>query len=225
MSEEMDKYLMTELKLSSDKVSCPIICNFPMTKPLIEDLNENNFLHLFKKNNKQEYKLAGERNNVIFEGKNKLSNNDNQKYLIGIFNKNKRLLTFCDSQVISVNQLTKLNEETQISLNQIIPNYNESKSLLVQDFGTTKSKKVNDSIKSNIVNEENISSVKAMHDILNKKTKLEEEQAKLNQVNGTMTSEQSMKSILPTFNLATNKIFEVFDLTDSKILIYFNYIL
>lgn len=220
MAEEKDKYLLTELRLSDDKSSCPIVCNFPMNKPLLEDLNETKFLHVFKKNNRHEYKLAGERNNVLFEGKNKSAALDNQKFLIGVFNKSKRLLTFCDTQVISVNQVTKVNDETNIVLNQAIPSYNESKSLLVQDFGTTKSKKVNDSMKSNIVNEENISSVKAMHYILNKKTKQEEEQVKLNQVNGVMTSEQSMKSILPSFNLATNKIFEVFDLTDSKITIY-----
>jgi hypothetical protein len=93
-------------------------------------------------------------------------------------------------------------------------NYLNKKSLLVNDFGTSKSKKVVESMMSNIVKEENISSANAINDIIQKKSKIIEEK----NLNQSITNDQeaSLKSILPEYNLETNKTQEMFNVNSSK---------
>jgi hypothetical protein len=218
MTEQQNKYLNIELKLSEENKTMPIITDFSMNRPTTESLSSNDFLHLFKRKNKQDYKIVGERNNIQYDGRSKNNSSEGQKYFIAIFNNKKRTLTFTQANYMTITHNTKLLEHNKVTENQnITPStYVENKSLLVQDFGTSKSKKVIDSMRSNIVKEENISSLQAMHNIINQKSKDEEEQAKVNQVNGLLSGEQSMIQILPKFNLETKDEFEIFDLDSSK---------
>lgn len=117
-----------------------------------------------------------------------------------------------------VSQFTQCNhnnENKEKHLDKKI-NYLENKSLLVTDFGTNKSKKVMESMKGNIVKEQNISAPKAMQDIISKKTLEEENQAKINQVDGESNNKANFKNILPLYNLKTKDVSKIFDLTSSK---------
>ena len=121
------------------------------------------------------------------------------------------------SQKISSTQ----KEEELHSKVELNKNYLENKSLLVNDFGTNKSRKVMESMKGNIVKEENISAPKAMQDIIIKNTLEEENQAKINQQNGVNKSEENFKNILPPFNSKTKDVSLIFNLESSK----YNYLL
>lgn len=101
-------------------------------------------------------------------------------------------------------------------------NYLNNKTLLVQDFGTSKSKKVIDSMRSNIIKEENISSVKAMNDIIQKNTVETSNEKKDNKTGLTNDQEASLKNILPEFDVTTRDIMKMFNINTSK-LINLNY--
>jgi hypothetical protein len=82
MSSE-SKFLQVDLKLNENaqNYSTPIVCQFPITKPSIDELNSNDRpLHLFQKNkSSDDYILAGEKGNVLYEGKSKVNSNKNSK--------------------------------------------------------------------------------------------------------------------------------------------------
>jgi hypothetical protein len=78
-------------------------------------------------------------------------------------------------------------------------------------------------MKSNVVKDENISSAKAMQDIINKNTKEDEAQAQINQQDGLTRTIESLKTILPSFNIETKDLSEIFNLEDSKRIYYYYY--
>ena len=92
-------------------------------------------------------------------------------------------------------------------------NYLNKKSLLVNDFGTSKSKKVVESMMSNIVKEENISSANAMNEIIQRKSKTIEEKSKSSNL---QDQSNSLKFILPEYNLETSNTMEMFNINTSK---------
>ena len=81
-----NQFIDIDLKLNEDlkSYSNPILCNFPINKPNLKDLNSNNLsersLILFNKGKRvEDYLLAGEKNNIQYEGKVKDSNQANCK--------------------------------------------------------------------------------------------------------------------------------------------------
>lgn len=120
---------------------------------------------------------------------------------------------------------TKLKSTEDVAINHIEANkensenktnYFEHKSLLVNEFGTNKSRKVVESMKSNIVKEENISSKKAMKEIIDKNVKEDEIKAELNKKEAGDKNIESMRAILPPFNTETKEATEIFDLNEGK---------
>ena len=99
-------------------------------------------------------------------------------------------------------------------------NYLDRKIQLVDDFGTMKAKKAASSLKSNMINEENISSKNAAKKILNTNAKIQEG---VNNNNKDSQEEQiknkieNLQEILPAFDVDETVIQNVFDINSSKI--------
>lgn len=94
--------------------------------------------------------------------------------------------------------------------------YLDKKIQLIDDFGTMKAKKQASSLKSNIVNEENISSVNAVKKILEKNMKIQENNISHNSEEQLKNKIENMQEILPSFDIAQTEIKEVFDINSSK---------
>ena len=97
---------------------------------------------------------------------------------------------------------------------------------MVQDFGTSKSKKVVDQQRTNIVKDENISSAKAMHQIIMNKSSsnIDASLVKDGQSTGNVNNDanlNSMRAILPVFDLKTKEKMEMFDINSSKYFLIF----
>lgn len=114
--------------------------------------------------------------------------------------------TLLNNTFVNVNDTTQSNQA----------NYLNKKSLLVNDFGTSKSKKVIESMMSNIVKEENISSANAMNEIIQRNSKAITE--KIGKNSNVQNQEGSLKAILPEYNLETNITREIFSINSSKLI-------
>lgn len=115
--------------------------------------------------------------------------------------------TLLNSTFVNVNDTTTQSNQA---------NYLNKKSLLVNDFGTSKSKKVIESMMSNIVKEENISSANAMNEIIQRNSKTIEENT--GKHSSTQDQEASLKAILPEYNLETSITRDIFSINSSKFL-------
>lgn len=140
-----------------------------------------------------------------------------------MFSKKKRSLTFVDiDSIFPLNQRIKKVEQNAkdidyLKLNQEKPNKDifENKMQLVTDFGTSKAKKQMNSIKTNKVSEDNISSLGAMKEILQENAK--------SVANAIITNEQeqlnnkvmNLREYLPEFNLEAQKPKDIFNLYSS----------
>lgn len=95
----------------------------------------------------------------------------------------------------------------------------ENKLQLVTEFGTTKSRKQLQSMKTNILNDENISSVNAMQVLIQKKAKQDESLQLKEEAQNNSSAENQMLELLPECNLETKEIREVFKIDSSKIIL------
>ena len=206
---------------NSKYISNPLLCEFPLLKPDLHTLNTSPITATTSSSKPENKKILSEIKNLVYEGKGE---SNNTKYLLGVFCKKKKSLTFIP---VDYHQITKKVSPGVVASNNITinaptstkDNYLNNKSLLVQDFGTNKSRKVVEAQKSNIVKEENISSAKAMQEIIFKNTKEEELEANKNQVTGMSVQEQNLKIILPEFDSGTADRSKMFNISSS---IFFN---
>lgn len=208
-----DKHIGMHFNPNDKSKGNPCILEFPVNRPTASNLES---FHLFKHPEKNDFRLAGENENVIFESRSKLGNDDKLgKYVVGYYCGKKRTLTFAEACYFPMNQKMRELEQNKISMSLNAGNYMDNKTLLVQDFGTNKSRKVIESMKSNIVKEANISSANAMQNIIFEKNAKEEDAI------GQLASEhekqeESMRAILPEFNSKSAKIDEIFNVDSSK---------
>lgn len=99
-------------------------------------------------------------------------------------------------------------------------NYLDRKIQLVDDFGTMKAKKQASSLKSNMINEENISSKNAAKKILDAKI-IESGNSKENSDDLIKNKIENLQEILPIFDIDETDLQNVFDINSSN---YFFYI-
>ena len=90
---------------------------------------------------------------------------------------------------------------------------------LVKDFGTNKAKSKLANLKTNVINEENISSVSAMKKILEENAKVQEAYVRNNAEEQLEGKIENMREILPPFDLETNEVDCIFN-QDSSILFF-----
>jgi hypothetical protein len=94
--------------------------------------------------------------------------------------------------------------------------YLDRKIQLVDDFGTMKAKKQASALKSNMINEENISSINAAKKILETSLKDIEGNLKENSDEQFRNKIENLQEILPLFDANETNIQNVFDINSSK---------
>jgi len=153
--------------------------------------------------------------------------------VIGIYSKRKREIAFVEiDSIFCMNQKIKKIEDLKLShihkpeenldinkinaKNNANANYLDKKIQLIDDFGTVKAKKQAASLKSNIINEENISSVNVAKKIMESNAKAQENISALNSEEQLKQRIETMQEILPIFDANETNIENVFDVNSSN---------
>jgi hypothetical protein len=187
------------------------------------------------KKRKQDYIFLGENEKIIYDSKARMDHNLSE-YIVGVYSKKKREMTFVDIEsIFSMNQKVRrieeynskmeqqMNKKLLEEINSVIEkkeegrNYLENKLQLIKDFGTQKAKKVAINMKSHIVDEENISSINAAKRILEDNAIKQKQEVDMTEEEQQQKKISNWKKIMPEFNLETDKVDEIFNL-DSSIL-------
>jgi hypothetical protein len=100
-------------------------------------------------------------------------------------------------------------------------NFIVNKLQLVNDFGTTKAKKAMSNMKSNMISDENISSITAMQDIISQNAINQGVDVRANHEEQLEAKIENMREILPPFDNTTEDVESIFDQESSKILFNF----
>jgi hypothetical protein len=141
---------------------------------------------------------------------------------LGIYSKKSKELKFIDlDSIFSINQKIKRVEEIVAKKAETETIVDANKSLnnklqLVRDFGTNKAKSKLANIKTNIINEENISSINAMKKILEENAKIQEAYIRNNAEDQLEGKIENMREILPPFDLETTEVDSIFNQDSSK---------
>jgi hypothetical protein len=220
---------------------------FPMNYPNISNLNDENHSKWVlcqnrDKKRKQDCIFLGETEKIIYDSKARMDHNLSD-YVVGVYSKKKREMTFVDIEsIFSMNQKVRRIEDYTLKMEdqqkkklleeinsgtdkkEETSNYLENKLQLIKDFGTQKAKKVANNMKSQIVNEENISSINAAKRILEDNAIKQKHEVEMTEEEQHMKKISNWKRILPEFNLETDKVDEIFNL-DSSNYSFFKYLL
>jgi len=230
-----------ELKEEENETPNAFLLDLPLPRPSIRKLNENRGnIKLKNQSERNKTKIfQAEIDNIHYEGKSKETDYHASKYYAGVVNHERKEIKMIPVNFISVNTKTSkdefnaaLNEtlmtmtKTGSAVNQLsgtyvnnddtklMGNYLHNKSLLTQDFGTSKSRKVIEQMKSTVVKDENISSVEAMHKIIMKNTEKQEEEAP--KAKNKENDLGNLEAVLPKCNFISKNKMEMFDINSSK---------
>lgn len=137
--------------------------------------------------------------------------------MIGVYSKSTNKLNFIDvDSIFPMNQKIKKLEEAANKVELKIGEINKrqeymvNKQQLVKDFGTNKAKKQMTNLKTNILSEDNISSVNVTKQILGETAKAQGSVIKHNIEELLQSKMENMKEILPPFNAETEVAKEIF---------------
>ena len=213
---------------SSGQEITPCLVVFPLNYPQISSLSSSESEWLYTQNKEKKLRndkyLSCTTPKIIFDSKNKCQTNRSD-YVIGIINKKtKREITFydIDSLFPMSQKVRKITEENK-GIDVEDKNIGATKLELMSNFGTAKAQKMAINMRTNIVGEENIASANAAKQILkefaeNREQISMQEEAKKNQL-------ETMKDILPAFDLKTNDVKKIFDfnsVVDRTVLLSWN---
>ena len=206
-----------QLKESSDLIN-PCLAVFPLNYPSLDIIN-NTSETIWKLGQNRDRKLStdksifGINSHIIYESRNKPLQNRNQ-YVLGILNKKtKREIDLYDIEAIfNMNQkIRKIEQNKYIKDNLNLDEQNEDnigvgKNDMMAQLGTAKAKRQAISSQENIVQENNISSINIIKQVL--KQKAEENENKNNKEENQLSL---FKEILPKFDLDTKDVSQIFE--------------
>ena len=95
-------------------------------------------------------------------------------------------------------------------------NFMANKVQLVKDFGTNKAKKQISNMKSNMISDDNISSVTAMNEMLSKTAMHQEKNLRSNPEEQLDAKIENLREILPQFDNTTTDVTSIFEQDTSK---------
>ena len=205
----------------------PCIVVFPYNFPELTMLNNSNQTKwtIGQNKNKKLYadkSIICETPKIIYESRSKGGINKCE-YILGVLNKKRsnEISLYDIDALFPMNQkLRKIEEHfnsVNINDNNADKTTGSNKLELMTNFGTAKAQKMANNMKTNLVGENNISSVKAAKKILKDNamsmdTKTVEEEKRKNEIS-------IMSEILPKFDLETNDVTKIFDIEYSNIYI------
>ena len=207
------------IKDSSDTIN-PCLAVFPLNYPSLEVIN-NTAETQWKLGQNRDRKLSSDKSiiginsRIIYESRNKPMQNRNQ-YVLGVLNrKTKRELDLYEIEAIfNINQKIRKIETNKLikeslDLSEEEDNLGVNKNDMMAQLGTAKAKRQAISSQENIVQENNISSINIIKKVLQKKAE-ENDKSKNNEE--LVENQLSLfKEILPTFDLDTKEVSEIFE--------------
>jgi hypothetical protein len=223
-SQNLKKYLNVEYNQAAEDSLNPSLILFPHNHPNIDTLNniDNTKFAICESNealvNKRKI-ILGETPRIIYNGESKKTNNLSE-YVIGVFSKKKRKISFYDiDNIFTINQKVRRieNHYQQVQAREAMiqetsqnkPDYFTKKINLISDFGTMKAKKAAENMRSQLIEEKNISSLDAMNEILDERVAQEEAIEK-----EKISKNLQVLELLPIFNPQVselNKLDEIFN--------------
>jgi len=208
-----------ELKDSQDYIN-PCLAVFPLNYPSLEKINDTSKTQ-WKLGQNRDRKLSSDKSilginsNIIYESRNKPSQNRNQ-YILGVLNKKtKRTLDLYDIEAIfTMNQKIRKIEQNKflkenLNIEEQEDNIGVGKNDMMAQLGTTKAKRQAISSQENYVQENNISSINIIKQVL--KQKAEENEKKNNKEEQIENKLSLFKEILPKFDLDTKDVSQIFE--------------
>lgn len=208
---------------SNDYIN-PFLVLFPYNFPKVTVLNESSEINWQLGENKDkklkhDKSVIGVSSKIQYESRSK-PNLNRSDYVLGFISKKtkRKILTYDIDGIFPMHQkILKVDTNTtkRIDIEQN-SNINE-KHELMEKFGTSKAKKLVSNMKTNAVDESNISSVQNAKYILQNKAMDKETLSNVEEIKKNQLFH--MNEILPTFDLITNDVHKVFDYESSKIII------
>ena len=208
-----------ELKDSQDYIN-PCLAVFPLNYPSLEKINDTSKTQ-WKLGQNRDRKLSSDKSilginsNIIYESRNKPSQNRNQ-YILGVLNKKtKRTLDLYDIEAIfTMNQKIRKIEQNKflkenLNIEEQEDNIGVGKNDMMAQLGTTKAKRQAISSQENYVQENNISSINIIKQVLKQKAK--ENEKKNNKEEQIENKLSLFKEILPKFDLDTKDVSQIFE--------------
>lgn len=207
----------------SNEKNNPFLVLFPYNFPKVLTINNSDEVQWQLGENKEkklknDKSLIGLSSRIQYESRSKLNLNKSDYVLGFISKKTQRTISIYDIDgIFPMHQkILKIDEDKSKRI-EIIDDkhtYANDKQELMEQFGTSKAKKLALNMKTNVVDESNISSVHNAKYILQQKamdndTLSNSEEIKKNQL-------FYMNEILPTFDMETNDVRKIFDYESSK---------
>jgi len=219
-SEEPDEIKINYHETESSDFLNPFLAVFPLNYPNISMINNQTSTE-WKLGQNRDRKLTtdksilGLNSRIIYESRNKPSNNRN-KYVLGVLTKKRpRGVDLYDIDAIfNINQKIRKVEENNFASSLIKNDLDESednigadKNDMMAQYGTTTAQRQAKSMKENAIKEGNISSINIIKEVLKQKAEEEniniKEEQKQNQL-------ALFNEVLPTFDLNTKDVGQIF---------------
>ena len=207
------------IKDSSETIN-PCLAVFPLNYPSLEKLN-NSLETKWRLGQNRDRKLStdksilGINSRIIYESRNKPMLNRN-KYVLGILNKKtKRELDLYEiDSIFNMNQKIRKIEQNKLikdslDLSEQEDNLGINKNDMMAQLGTAKAKRQAITSQENIVQENNISSINIIKKVLKKN--VEENDNNKNREELVQNQLALFKEILPSFDLETKDVSEIFE--------------
>ena len=207
------------IKESSESLN-PCLAVFPLNYPSLEVINSPTETQ-WKLGQNRDRKLSSDKSilginsRIIYESRNKPLLNRNQ-YVLGVLNKKtKRDLDLYEIEAIfNMNQKIRKIEKNKfikesLDLSEQEDNIGVNKNDMMAQLGTAKAKRQAISSQENIVQENNISSINIIKKVL--KLKAEENDKNINKEELVQNQLALFKEILPTFDLDTKDVSQIFE--------------
>ena len=207
------------IKESSETLN-PCLAVFPLNYPSLEVINSPTETQ-WKLGKNRDRKLSSDKSilgvnsRIIYESRNKPLLNRNQ-YVLGVLNKKtKRDLDLYEIEAIfNMNQKIRKIEKNKfikesLDLSEQEDNIGVNKNDMMAQLGTAKAKRQAISSQENIVQENNISSINIIKKVL--KLKAEENDKNINKEELVQNQLALFKEILPTFDLDTKDVSQIFE--------------
>ena len=207
------------IKESSETLN-PCLAVFPLNYPSLEVINSPTETQ-WKLGQNRDRKLSSDKSilginsRIIYESRNKPMQNRNQ-YILGVLNKKtKRDLDLYEIEsIFNMNQKIRKIEQNKyikesLDLSEQEDNIGVNKNDMMAQLGTAKAKRQAISSQENIVQENNISSINIIKKVLKKN--VEENDKNKNKEELIKTQLSLFKEILPSFDLDTKDVSQIFE--------------
>jgi len=225
--KEKKKKSKVTLKISDEVKAPPLILSFPGGIP---PAAKNVSFNVFSSSNangdnppkkKTKRRIIGENSWVTYEGNNVMEGSNLNRYLIGVYDKKKKVIDFQDAGHVFVMRAIpkKANEKPAENKDEGL-NYMDRKRLLIESFGSRKKQRAVEAAQANVVKAENVAGAAGLDGLVDKfasptKPDPANPSSLLSSPSAAQAAmEEKRRQLLPPFNMAAKKPSEVYKIQD-----------